>query len=208
VGRSISVSEILRKNYKVYDLGEPWVSAFGQLSDPFHMMVFGKPKNGKTSFIMQFCKALAMAHIKVYYNSAEEGDSKTIQDAFVRVNMGEVPPGMFILGDNDSYSEMEAKLSRNRARVVVIDSRDYMKLTTEQWKRITRKYPRKSFILICWEQAGKPAGHYAKEIEFQVQGVVHVRQFVARCTGRWGPTEPYTIWKRTSLGQQSLFSHT
>lgn len=195
MGRSYGVNQILAKKYKVLEVNEEWKNAVGQLADPFTLLVFGRPKNGKTSFIMKLCKYLTKFG-KVYYNSAEEGDSKTIQDALILAKMNEVDAGKFILGDNDSFDEMCQKLTKNRAKVAVIDSLDYMKLTTQQYKKLISKFPNKSFIIISWEKAGKPGSFYAKEIEFQVGAVVHVKNFVAKTVGRYGPTEPYVIWNK------------
>jgi nucleoside-triphosphatase THEP1 len=198
MGRSLGVKQIMAKKYSVYNVNEEWKNAVGTLADPFTMLVYGRPKNGKTSFIMKLCKYLT-EHGKVYYNSAEEGDSKTIQDALRLAKMDEVEDGKFILGDNDTFIEMCEKLKKNRCKICVIDSLDYMRLTTEQFKKLIVQFPNKSFIIICWEKRGKPGNYYAKEIEFQVGCVVHVKNFEAFITSRYGglgPKIPYTIWEK------------
>lgn len=141
-----------------------------------------------------FCKMMALLGFKVYYNSMEEGDSKTMQEAMIRVGMGEITNGKFILGDRDTLQEMIEKLEKNKAHLVVIDSRDYMKMTTDQYKQLTTRFPRKSFIIICWEQSGKPLGKYAKDIEFMVDMVTHVADHIALTNGRFGANLLFDVW--------------
>lgn len=206
--KSLGIKSILAKTYESFSgLSQVWIDAIGEISDPFRWLIFGKPKNGKTSFILQFCKEISK-FVKVYYNSMEEGDSKTMQQAFINAQMHEVQDGRFMLGDRDSFADMIEKLKKNHARVVVIDSRDYMKLTTDQYKTLTRTFPRKSFIIICWEQSGKPLGKYAKDIEFMVDMVTHVRNFEALTRGRFGIGK-YKIWDRkTQAGEQATLNLT
>lgn len=195
----------MNKKFSSLPIPQKWVDAIGEISDPFTWMVFGHPKNGKTSFLLQFCKDIATSGIKVYYNSMEEGHSKTLQDAFIRVGMSDIPNGMFSLGDRDTLDAMMLKLKTNRARVVVIDSRDYMKLTADQWKRLTNAFPKKSFVLVCWEQAGKPMGKYAKDIAYMVSMITHVSNFTATTNGRFGAGLKYTIWNKVKTSPGELF---
>jgi hypothetical protein len=118
--------------------------------------------------------------------------------------MDEIPPGNLLIGDRLDFKQLMAKLKTCRAKAVVIDSRDYMGLTIKQWIKLTDTYKNKSFILVCWEQSGKPAGKYAKDIEFTVGVVTHVKNFVAHTRGRYGIPKPYTIWEGARRGH-SLF---
>lgn len=206
MGKTLGVKDIMKKNYKVFDIEEPWLSSVGLLSKPFSMLVFGLPKNGKTSFIMQLCKYMTK-HGKVYYNSAEEGDSKTIQDALKFCKMTDTPDGKFVLGDRDTYPDMVSKLKKNRAVIVVIDSVDYMYLTADQFKELIKLFPNKSFIIISWEKARQPKSQAARDIRHMVGSVVHVRSFTAHIEGRYGGNEPFVIWdkKKPTSPQTQLF---
>lgn len=186
----------MAKKYDSLKLSSEWGSALGEVGDPFHWLIFGLPKNGKTTFTLKFCREMCEQGYKVYYNSMEEGDSKTFRNAIKNAGINETHSGKFILGDRDSFTEMVEKLHKNKAKVAVIDSRDYMKLTTDQWKKLTTLFPRKCFVLICWEQSRKPLGKYAKDIEFMVDMVTHVSRFVAVTNGRYGANLKYTIWDK------------
>lgn len=193
MGKNLGVMALLQKQYHSMELPPEWEQALGQISDPFRWLVFGLPKNGKTTFLLKFCQALSLKY-KVYYNSSEEGDSKTMADAIRRAGFNEDNGGKFILGDRDSFDEMVLKLRKNKAKIVVIDSRDYLKLTTDQYKKLTHLFPKKCFIIVCWEQSGKPLGKYAKDIEFMVDMVTHVSDHVAITNGRFGAQLKFDIW--------------
>lgn len=194
MGKNIGIMAMLQKQYHSMELPEEWEDALGQISDPFKWLVFGLPKNGKTTFLLKFCQAMSLRY-KVYYNSSEEGDSKTLQSAIIRAGFTEANSGKFILGDRDTLPEMIEKLRKNKAKIVVIDSRDYMKLSTDQYKKLVTLFPKKSFIIVCWEQSGKPLGKYAKDIEFMVDMVTHVSDHIATTNGRFGAQLKYDVWK-------------
>jgi predicted ATP-dependent serine protease len=203
MGKNIGIMAMLQKQYHSTDLPEEWEAALGQISDPFRWLVFGLPKNGKTTFLLKFCQAMSLRN-KVYYNSSEEGDSKTLQQAIIRAGFTEANSGKFILGDRDTFSEMIEKLRKNKAKIVVIDSRDYLKLTTDQYKKLTTMFPKKSFIIVCWEQSGKPLGKYAKDIEFMVDMVTHVSDHIATTNGRFGAELKYDVWKEKPTRKRRL----
>jgi KaiC/GvpD/RAD55 family RecA-like ATPase len=196
MGRTLGVSQIMSKKYSYYELDQEWIDGVGLLSKPFTLLVYGKPKNGKTSFVMKLCKHLTKFG-KVYYNSAEEGDSKTIQDALILAKMEESPAGKFMIGDRDTFLEMKEKLAKkNSGAFVVIDSIDYLYFDVHQYKKLIEEFPNKSFIIISWEKGGEPKSQAARDIKHMVGAVVHVKNHVAHTIGRYGPTEPYVIWDK------------
>lgn len=154
--------------------------------------------------MLRFAKYLASNFGKVFYSSIEEGDTKTTQDAMLREGMGEIPDGKFMLGDQYFFNDLlEYLKGGNRGKFVFIDSRDYMKLTAQQYIKLITLFPNKSFIIICWEQAGKPAGKFAKDMQYMVDVVVHVHDFKATCRGRFGGNKDFLIWnKKPVMGDQ------
>ena len=196
--KKLSVTAILTKKYKILDIPAEVKNVVGTLPDPFTMIVGGQPKNGKTSFVMWLCKRLAAAGYSVFYSSREEGDSKTIQDAYILANMEEVK-GKVMLGDTYYFDDLWEDLERRgSAKVVVIDSIDYMKLTLEQFKKLTERFKTKCFIIVCWGKysAGEfmiPEDYFARKIKYRVGTVVRVRSFTVESRGRYGPTEPLKL---------------
>jgi hypothetical protein len=200
MARTFGVKQIMKKKYKLLPFDGEWEETFGQPSDPFTMLVFGHPKNGKTEFMMKYAKYLTRFG-KVWYNSVEQGDSKSIQDAFVRNQMDKV--NGFMLGDRYYFEDMMIYLAKpKRGKFIFLDSRDYLKLTTQQWEKLVAEFPNKSFILLCWEKGGHPKGEYAKDIRFQVDIVVHVKNFKAHVESRFGGGKTFVIWDKKAAEAQ------
>lgn len=201
--RAIGISDFLERKFITYDFQGPWADAFGEPERNMKVIIWGNPGNGKTEFCIQLAKYMA-GFTKVYYNSFEQGICKTLQDALRRNNMMDVA-GRVIFGDQETFEEMLERLAgKNAPQVVVIDSRDYLNLTTTQFKRLIDEHPRKSFIVVCWEAGGKPRGEYAKQIAYMCDVKIHVRDFVAYPRSRFGGNQKFIIWNRKpAVGSQA-----
>lgn len=195
MGRTISIDALLNKKYHTYPLSTEWVSAIGLPETNFRVLVYGFPGGGKTTFVLKLCKELAK-HGRVYYNSIEQGEGKSLQDV---VNLVEFPSEIrknVKFGDKDTFDEMLIKIASLRAKFVVIDSRDFINLTTLQYKLMIEKFPRIAFVIVCWEgSAGKPKGEFAKAILHMVDIKVHVKKGIATAQSRFGATIPYKIFE-------------
>lgn len=193
--RAIGISDFLDRKFITYDFTDSFADSFGEPERNMKVIIWGNPGNGKTEFCIQLAKYMA-GFTKVYYNSFEQGICKTLQDALRRNNMMEVA-GRVIFGDQETFEEMLERLSgKNAPQVVVIDSRDYLNLTTTQFKRLIDEHPRKCFIVVCWESGGKPRGEYAKQIAYMCDVKIHVRDFVAYPRSRFGGNQKFIIWNR------------
>lgn len=195
MGRTIGVSGLLSKKYKAYDLSEEWRNVIGNPEHNFKMIVWGPSGHGKTTFALKLCKELSRFG-KVYYNSIEQGEGKSLQDVAKHCNLEECK-GRMTFGDRDTFDEMVDKLKRNRARFCVIDSVQYLSLTVGQYKQLIEMFPRKAFVFISWEgAAGLPKGEHAKAIRYMVCIKVHVRNAIANANSRFGATKPYRIFEK------------
>lgn len=205
--RAIGITDFLARNFKSYGFEGVFKDHLGEPEQNFKMLVYGNPGNGKTEYCIQLAKYLA-GFGKVYYNSFEQGISKTLQDAIKRNDLGTVK-GKIMFGNRERLEEMVKRLKgKGSPRIVIIDSRDYMNLTTDEFKQLTGAFPRKSFIVVCWEGGGKPKGEHAKAMEFMCDIKVRVMNFRAHPASRFGGNAEYVIWdrpKRNSSAQGSLF---
>jgi GTPase SAR1 family protein len=195
MGRTISVKELLSKNYPTYEFNDLWTDTIGKPEKNFRMLIWGLPKNGKTTFCIQFAKYLT-AFGKVYYNSTEQGEGKSLQDVMRLCKADEVPGGKLMIGDRDTFDEMCEKLrKRNSPKFIFIDSLQYMYLTQSQYKQLVDEFPNKAFIIISWsESGGNPKGEHAKALRFMVDITCEVKKGVANVQSRFGPTIPYQIF--------------
>jgi RecA-family ATPase len=190
MGETLSATSLARMKFSVYHLSPKWINIIGLPERNFRMLIWEPSGSGKTTLAMELCKELA-SHGKVYLNSVEQGKGKSLQDLINRVGMGDCAPGSFVIGNRDTYDEMVAKLKKNRAMFVVIDSAQYINLTTEQYKHLIKTFPKKAFIIISWEQVGgAPKGEHAKAIRYMVDVKTYVKNGIAKSDSRIGPTQP------------------
>jgi len=201
MGRAIGITEFLTKKFITYPLEGVWKAHLGLPERNFNMLVYGHSGAGKTDYVVKLSKELS-PFARILYNSSEEGISATLQEAFIRNNMEQVKGRIILV--NDNFKDMVERLKKKASpMIVIIDSRDYMNLSTEQFKSLKKLFPRKAFIITCWESGGKPKSQHAKDIEYMCDIKVRVARFKAHPRSRFGGNSIFTIWdKKATSGQQ------
>jgi hypothetical protein len=204
MSRAIGITEFLNKKFVTLPFTGTWLASFGMPELNFKAIIYGNSGHGKTDFAVKFAKQLALLGRKVYYNSFEEGISCTLQEA-IRRNDLECVNGKVLFGHKETLDQMITRLKkRNSAQVIIIDSRDYMNLTTEQYKTLQDTFRKKAIILLCWESGGKPKGEYAKSIEFMCDMKIRVWNHKAYPRSRFGGNATFTIWDRQPHNGEQL----
>jgi len=200
--RNYSVTDINNWKFKQVNLPHEWHAHLGNLTENFRMLIEGPSGHGKTEYLLQLCKVLAVHFGKVNYNNVEQGRSSSLQDAMIRNAMQEIPPGKFIMAEKSQriFKNWFARLERpNSGRVIVLDSLDYMKLTVDEFKQLHERFKHKSIIIVCWND---PHDAHAKKIKYLCDIKVEVKDYVARIRSRFGGNKPHTIWNRQHNGMQ------
>lgn len=209
------ITDFIKKKYKELDFQGEWLASFGKPEKNFKCCVSGASGHGKTEFVIKLTKYLA-GFTKVYYNSHEQKFSKSLRDALIRNNMSEVN-GKVVFADGESVEEMDRRLGKkNSPGAIIIDSRDYMKLTIDQFVMLINKYPHKCFVIICWATGSTPKGSHAQAIEYCCDVKIFVKDFKTHMRSRFGGNKPFNIWPEhntkgktpTKSGQSDLFNST
>ncbi|WP_312395664.1 hypothetical protein [Chryseobacterium sp.] len=132
---------------------------------------------------------------KVSYISPEQGISKSLQDAIVRNDMSTVAGKvMFLTGG--TFDELLVYIRKSRSKTIIIDSLDYMKLTVDQFKILTKTFPKKAWVIVAWAKGGAPKSQHAKDIEFMCDIKSYVENFkISLPTSRFGGNKEFVIWK-------------
>jgi hypothetical protein len=140
-----------------------WLQLIGDPSTNFTVMVFGKPKMGKSYLCVDLAGYLARNHGKVLYVAREEGLDKTLQD---KLNDKDVKhPNLYMA------STLPASLAPYD--FVFFDSVNKLGLTPEDLNRLKAMYPDKSFVYIFQTtKDGKFRG--ANTFQHDVDSVVEV----------------------------------
>lgn len=175
--------------YDQYEFEGKWYDLVGKPGKKFHMMVYGRPKQGKSYFCFDLAQYLSNFG-KVLYIAAEEGFSATLQKKLE--DMG---------GDNDNldfanfrdYETIKNALPGHDYRFVVIDSVNYIKIEPEEIEQLKADNPRMALITV--QQAtkdGKFRGsqQYAHNCDI----IIEVIQGVAHHTGRFAPPSEMPIF--------------
>lgn len=192
--KAIGVKEFLNKKFKTLNFEDKWKSSFGDPEDNFSAIVYGMSGNGKTDFCLQFAKMLSKFD-KVYYNSYEQGISKSLQEGILRQQLP--TNGRIVFGHMEDFEQIKERLDKKKSpKFVFIDSRDYMDLTITNFKEILSRYPKKCFIVVCHEEGAKPKGNHGKAIEYRCDIKIRVKGYISMPRSRYGGNEDFVIWEQ------------
>jgi len=192
MARAYSVKNVYDAKFKTLPFTDEWLDAIGEPELTGSMIILGPPKNGKTSFALQFAKYLTRFS-RVAYNSVEEGLSRTMQMALSRVNMIEAGT-RFVLLEKEGFDELIVRLDRHKSpNIVFIDSIQFMELSFDQYKTLKSRYPDKLIVYLSHVEGGKPDGAVAKRIWRDANVVLRVEGFKMFPVGRYGGGAPIII---------------
>jgi hypothetical protein len=195
MARALNANEFLGKKFEELEFNDHWHKSFGNPESNFSVLMYGKPKNGKTEYCTMLAKYMTKFG-KVLYNSFEQGFSKSLQDAWRRQKLNEVSNRVLIV-HKEPFDAMVARLKKKKSPpTVFIDSLQYIKMTYEQWQYLRNTFPRKRFIMICHAEGDDPKGGAAKAIEYDVDIMVLVKGFEAHPRSRFGGNEPYVFYEQ------------
>lgn len=167
--------------YDMYPFTGEWEALMGRPSIPFACMVYGKPKNGKSIFSIQFAKYLSENFGTVLYVAAEEGFSYTLQKKLTEFGMHNQN---LHFGNYRDIEPLRQALNGQKFDFVFLDSVNYMNLTPEQIEELKAENPETSFITI--NQATKNGGARGSLVmEHNCDVIIEVIQGVAYHRGRF-----------------------
>jgi hypothetical protein len=193
--RALSVADLYKKKYKLFEFTGEWFEAFDRPENKGVWFVWGNSGNGKTSFVLQLIKYLA-GFTTVAYNSLEEGGTHTMQEAFRRIGMIDVARRVILI-EGESIRELEERMSKHKAPgVYVIDSLQYAGLTYNEYKAFKERHRDKLIIFISHAEGKLPEGRAAKKIMYDSGLKIWIEGYKAISKGRYiGPNGgTFTIW--------------
>jgi hypothetical protein len=185
MARAYSIRNVLDAKFNTLEFDGVWKEAIGCPERTGSWLIFGPPKHGKTSFAMMLAKYLTRFE-RVFYNSVEEGLSRSIQLAYERTGMEEVPAGRILL-DRDRIDDLYRRLSAPKSpNIVFIDSIQFMEMKFSEYRALKRRFHHKMFIFVSHVRGGQPEGSTAMRIWRDANVAIRVAGFRAFPTGRYG----------------------
>lgn len=197
--RTIGIKSLSERKFESIDLPPEWMVHLGEdIVKRFDLCVTGDAGHGKSTYVLKLCKVLSRFG-KVFYNSAEQGFSQTLKTNIKIVDLT-AQSGRIMFGDRLSFEELKAKLKTKtfHCSYLVIDSRDYMSLTFKQFQELKELRPKTmGIIVVCWSNGGsRPTSTDGGAIHYACDIKVHVEDFAAYASTRFGASEPYVIYDK------------
>lgn len=186
----MSADELVDYTYDSYPFDGKWQKLIGNPAKSFHMMVFGRPKQGKSIFCFQLAKYLSKFG-KVLYIASEEGFSATLQQKLTE--FGAVNPNLHFANFRD-YETIKNELTGTDYEFVVVDSINFINLEPEDVEELKSLNKEKAFITI--QQATK-GGQFRGSQQFahNCDIIIEVIQGVAHHTGRYAAPSEMNIFE-------------
>ena len=184
--------------YDCYEFDGKWNDLVGKPSKKFHMMVYGRPKQGKSYFCFDLAQYLSNFG-KVLYIAAEEGFSATLQKKLQ--DMGGDNPNLDFANFRD-YETIKNALPGHDYRFVIIDSVNYIRIEPEEIETLKEENPRMALITV--QQAtkdGKFRGsqQYAHNCDI----IIEVIEGVAYHQGRFQVHSEMPIFTKPEVKKKS-----
>ena len=191
--QSLSGVELLEVDYETMDLSFDF-SKIGLDDMPKNasILVYGKPKHGKSTFALQLANELSKKG-KLLYVANEEmmsdgKPSKSLQDRVKRI--GYTPTMRFSKNLNVQLSDFQ---------FIVIDSINALGLDIEAWRELRNTYPNSFFVLVSQvTKSGIFRG--SQEWAHDVDVIVDVKNGKADIMGRFGSGE-YEIFDKENTSR-------
>ena len=179
-------NDLMNYKYDCYAFDGKWGDLMGYPGKRFHLMVFGRPKQGKSIFSVQFANYLSQNFGPVLYVASEEGFSATLQKKIADFGMANRDMDF---ANFREYEQIRQALENKKYKFVFIDSVNFIKVTPEQIEALKASNPGTAFVTI--QQATK-GGQFrgSQEYAHNCDMIVEVINGVAHHTGRYnGHTE-------------------
>lgn len=193
MGQALSISKVLNVKFHTLEVDGEWSAAIGQPELTGSWMIYGAPKNGKTTFAMMLAKYLSK-FVRVAYDSVEEGLSQSVQMAMERVGMKEVS-GRVVLLDKEPIADLVKRLHRQKSPdVVIIDSVQFLDPSFSEYKKLKTAFPDKLFVYVSHVSGRQPEGQVAKRIWRDANVYFRIEGYRAFPVSRYGGGGTIDIW--------------
>ncbi len=192
MARAYTPAELLAKVYQTIPWSKKWRDAFGEPEVNGIWIANGNSTNGKSSFIMDVSKELAIHLGKGFLNAYEEGTKITLQDLIKQSGLVQVNGRMGIRKERVSDMILRAKKLKS-PKFYIIDSVQASRMTRKEYQQIQELSEKKLFIFISRASGKNPKGKLAEDIWYDADLKIWIEGYKAISMGRHNPGGEYVI---------------
>lgn len=207
----MGINQFVKKKFQYINIADELTGLMGKMPLTFMGAIYAPSGSGKTELCIRLAKEL-IRYGRVAWMSYEQGHDEDLQRAMIRNGMdeyhkvftpydpmqklpkllpGESMPDLLYRDFIDNMSK------KNAPKYIFVDSIDYTGWNTEHYKGIKAKFKGKKGIIFIGHVKGKsPKLQVTKDIEYDGQFGIYVREFVAYpVKSRLGGRHPFVIWE-------------
>lgn len=193
-----SSTDLLATKYDEINWDGEWLNNFDNPEARGVWSVSGRSGNGKTAFLLQLAKELSKKG-RVLYNSLEEGNSKTMREAWKLHGLADCGRKIQLIKEN--IEDLTKRLEKRQSpKIIFIDSFQYTDLSFKDYLAFARnKFDDKLFIINQQMDGNKIMGKSADRVNFDADLKIWVEGFKAFSKGRYFGKfwqDGYTIWEK------------
>lgn len=185
MARKRNIKALFKEKFKTYQFEGVWGKALGETEDNGAWIVWGREKNGKTSFALMLAKEMTKFK-DVLYVSGEEGLGQNFIKTLKRVGVDDSVKKLRYLG-YVSIMELREILSKPRAeKIVFIDNMTIYddELKYGAFKKLLKDFPDVLFVFLAHEEKKAPHTGTAKLCKKLAKVIIHVDGLLANVSGR------------------------
>lgn len=170
-----SAHQIKTMEFDMLKFDGEWKKLFGQPDPNFTMMIFAKPKQGKSTIMIDFANYLATYFGNVLYVAIEETIRRTLQEKIIR------------LGADHPRLDFTGKLPNtipDKYQFVFIDSANAAGIDIDRMRSIIKKNPSKGIVFV-FQTTKEGNFRGGQELEHEVGMVCEIKDGIGYVRGRY-----------------------
>lgn len=185
MGRTLSVKNLYSQRFTTLSIGGKYQEAFGEPSDCGIWLIYGKEKNGKTTFALQLADYLSTLK-RTLYISGEEGTQLEFTSSCIRAGIEETNVNIHFI-DYEPIEMLRERLNKRKSESIIFI--DNMTVYEDELKNgvllnLKNEFPKKLFIFIAHEESGEPFKATGRMCKRLAKIICHVEGLACDVSGR------------------------
>lgn len=186
--RALTVRNVFDARNESMPLDGVWVSAFGKQDFGGAWLIYGREKNGKTTFALMFARYLSQKESVLYISAEENPGTSNFQRAMARAGITVSDRNLRFL-PYMGFDDIAKTLRKRRApRIVFLDNltKYRRKVRPDRLTDLLDEFPKTTFVFLGHEDPkdGEPLGALSFECKLFGAMIIRVEGLVARVMGR------------------------